>query len=459
MKAHIAVLRFLALLMLFSPLIPRVGAQVPPPLHPRGFPNMFPPPPPSILPDGVLRIVGYVFDGSNNPIANVRVNGFSAPSTFSLGYTDTNGLFYMTVQNGTWDVSVDCMGGTNSLQNLGYQCVNDETVVISNTSGTADFITPPQGTAELSGTVSNINGTLISHLTIIATCTTTSFTIYYAQTDWNGFYEFPLPAGDWSVTVDSNSAAAQGYISAGSNKATIGSYPNQFNVDNINFTLPYASPYLPSFAEISGTISNSDGAAVPNLIITATSTIGTNAYSTETDTNGFYEFQLPTGDWEVTVAPQQLGPLGYYITGYDAFSVGDPADEYSYTNANFILFPLPPPIPFFTNQTALGNYAYYLQPSSNNFFGYYSIAYYPYVYHFDLGWEYFVDAQNAANGAYLYDFTSQHWWYTEPGIFPYIYDFTFQAWLYCDPNISVPDTYYSYPRIFYDFGSSNVWYD
>jgi hypothetical protein len=116
----------------------------------------------------------------------------------------------------------------------------------------------------------------------------------------------------------------------------------------------------------------------------------------------------------------------------------------------------PPPAPFFTGQVPLGNDWYYLAASSNNVFGYYSIASFPFVYHNNLGFEYCVDANNAASGAYFYDFTSSVWFYTEPNLFPILYDFNRSAWLYYSPDTNNPGTYTSNPRWFYDY-SANQW--
>jgi hypothetical protein len=116
----------------------------------------------------------------------------------------------------------------------------------------------------------------------------------------------------------------------------------------------------------------------------------------------------------------------------------------------------PPPAPFFSGQVPLGNDWYYLAASSNNVFGYYSIAFFPFVYHNDLGFEYCVDANNAASGAYFYDFTSSVWFYTEPNLFPILYDFNRSAWLYYSPDTNSPGSYTSNPRWFYDY-SANQW--
>ena len=51
---------------------------------------------------------------------------------------------------------------------------------------------------------------------------------------------------------------------------------------------------------------------------------------------------------------------------------------------------------------------------SGNIFGYYNYQYFPILYHYDLGFEYFLDANDGENGAYLYDFASGHWFYTSP---------------------------------------------
>ncbi len=65
---------------------------------------------------------------------------------------------------------------------------------------------------------------------------------------------------------------------------------------------------------------------------------------------------------------------------------------------------------FFTGETALSNNVFYLTFPSGDFFGFYSYAFFPFLYHFDLGFEYFFDAANGAGGVYLYDFASSTFW-------------------------------------------------
>ena len=111
---------------------------------------------------------------------------------------------------------------------------------------------------------------------------------------------------------------------------------------------------------------------------------------------------------------------------------------------------------FFTGETALGNGVYYLTLPDGVPFGYYSYDSYPYLYHFDLGFEYWLPTGDGADGAYLYDFTSGTWWYTSPSEWPYLYDFTLGATLYYYPNSTDSTHYTTNPRYFYDFGNDAI---
>ncbi len=102
---------------------------------------------------------------------------------------------------------------------------------------------------------------------------------------------------------------------------------------------------------------------------------------------------------------------------------------------------------------------YYLQFPSGNPFGYYSyLTPDPdYIYHFDLGYEYWFDAADGSGGVYLYDFASSTFFYTSPGFpFPYLYDFTLNAVLYYYPDTTNPGHYTTNPRYFYNFGTGQI---
>ncbi len=104
---------------------------------------------------------------------------------------------------------------------------------------------------------------------------------------------------------------------------------------------------------------------------------------------------------------------------------------------------------FFQGEVALSNEIYYLQFSDGTVFGYYSDEFYPWLYHFGLGWEWVDDANDGAAGVYFYDLGLQSFLYTNPSDFPFFYNFNAGSWWY----------YYtgtSNPRYFYDFGNSHI---
>ena len=116
----------------------------------------------------------------------------------------------------------------------------------------------------------------------------------------------------------------------------------------------------------------------------------------------------------------------------------------------------PPPAAFFTGAVSLGNSVYYLQfPNSNGtVFGYYTFVSSSIFYHPDTGYEGFIPG--SASDVYLYDFSSGHWWYTNPNAFPYLYDYTLQTWIYYFPNTTAPGHYTTGPRYFSNLATGHV---
>ena len=116
---------------------------------------------------------------------------------------------------------------------------------------------------------------------------------------------------------------------------------------------------------------------------------------------------------------------------------------------------------FFAGEVLLSNNIYYLQFPNGTPFGYY--AYFVvmndpnWLYHFDMGFEYFSDANDNNGGIYLYDFTSNGYFYTSRNFpFPYLYDSSLNAVLYYFPDPQRPGRYTSNPRYFYNFATHQV---
>ena len=116
--------------------------------------------------------------------------------------------------------------------------------------------------------------------------------------------------------------------------------------------------------------------------------------------------------------------------------------------------------PFFNGEVALSNGVYYLQfPGNGSIFGYYSYLSDPrFIFHFDLGYEYWFDAGNSENGVFLYDFASQSFFYTSPSFrFPYLYDFSLGAVLYYFPDPNSPGRYNTNGvRYFYNYATGQI---
>jgi hypothetical protein len=114
--------------------------------------------------------------------------------------------------------------------------------------------------------------------------------------------------------------------------------------------------------------------------------------------------------------------------------------------------------PFFMGEVPLSNGVYYLQFPNGTPFGYYSYLTDPhFIYHFDMGFEYWFDANNADRGIFFYDFMSNHFFYTSPSFpFPYLYDFSLNTVLYYYPDPHNPGRYTTNPRYFYNFATGQI---
>lgn len=308
--------------------------------------------------------------------------------------------------------------------------------------------TPAPAQYQITGTVamsgSPIAGVGVSAYTINLV-NGTNYQTPVSNTDSNGFYVVNVSNGVWGVMVN-NSLNSLGYNFVNAEYYVVISGAN----GTANFSVP---PFGTS--ELSGCLTDTYTNPIPNVTVYATTTSqGLSNQVTSTDNNGFYQFDVQDGEWDVSVNCTTLTNLGFECVGDQNVGVGNGENS---ANNDFQAVHVPY-MPFFDNQASLGNTIYYLAATTNNPFGYYSLAYYPYVYHVDLGFEYFFDAQNSTDGAYLYDFTSGHFWYTSPTLFPYLYDFTLTNWLYYFPVLNGNGTqsgyYYTNPRIFHEFNGS-----
>lgn len=115
------------------------------------------------------------------------------------------------------------------------------------------------------------------------------------------------------------------------------------------------------------------------------------------------------------------------------------------------------PLPiFFKGEVPQSNGDYFLGLPRGPFGYYRFLTDLHYISHADLGSEFVTDANDGANGLYLYDFASRHTFYTRPDYFPYLYDFSLASWLYYYPDATSAQHYTSNPRYFFNFATQQV---
>jgi hypothetical protein len=137
--------------------------------------------------------------------------------TFGVGNanTDSNGNYSMTVASASWDVSVNCSGGNNSLSSLGYsQCPADQTVNTTTSNGVANF-TVPLTTTTLSGKVVQANGQPVTFMNVFAT-PTNGGPFFQATTDSSGNFTMGISGGSYTVQLNTDpvtGAPALGLVS------------------------------------------------------------------------------------------------------------------------------------------------------------------------------------------------------------------------------------------------------
>ena len=89
------------------------------------------------------HITGNVKDSNGTNIVGVGVSGnltINGTNYQAYADTDTNGNYSLNVASGTWSVSVNCNGGSDSLSRLGsYVCPNSTNVTILNNNSAASF--------------------------------------------------------------------------------------------------------------------------------------------------------------------------------------------------------------------------------------------------------------------------------------------------------------------------------
>jgi len=228
-------------------------------------------------------------------------------------------------------------------------------------------------------------------------------------------------------------------------------------VDNVELLVPCGTPSptptaTATFTPTPTVTPTTTPTPTAALTATPTATSTPTAKATATATATFTPTPTPTA----THTPTPTATAAHTPTATPtATRTPTPTPTATYT-------PTPTPTPthpaFFSGEVSLGNGVYYLQFPNGTPFGYYSYLTDPrFIYHFDMGYEYWFDANDGHSGIFFYDFMSNHFFYTSPSFpFPYLYDFSLNTVLYYFPDPNRPGHYTTNPRYFYDFATGQI---
>jgi hypothetical protein len=171
------------------------------------------------LPKGNALFYGRITDNSNNPFANVEVDGSLDINTYGAkGYSDLNGYYAVAVLGDLtnyWNCNVN-NGKNTPIANYIINTFNSITNA-PNQTNLQNFIALP-ATATISGRVQSNSGTNIVGVSLVANAVIggNNYSTLDASTDGSGNYSLAVANGRWDVEFlsgghDSGNLSVQGY--------------------------------------------------------------------------------------------------------------------------------------------------------------------------------------------------------------------------------------------------------
>ncbi|HWF19367.1 MAG TPA: carboxypeptidase regulatory-like domain-containing protein [Verrucomicrobiae bacterium] len=397
-------------------------------------------------------IYGRFVDNLGNPVPNVDLYADDGQSQYeSEAITDGNGYYFAGANSSAsanWNVGLNTPLDP-ALQYYDFTDSYNGANLISGEALSEDFgaVAAPY---KITGSVLNASNAPIVGVQVYASATIngTNYQAVNGTTDASGQYVLYVAGNStWYVNVDcqnnNNNLNNQGYNCVDTEIVSI--------VNN-NGIANFVAPAF-GVQELDGSLTDNNGNPISGITVYAVSEDSYPSQSTTTDANGFYEFVVGNGTWDVSVDCTNLAALNYDCPGEQD---GNLVAAANVSGVDFFAQSSIPP--FFTGEVSLGNGGWYWlgpQGSDTYGFGYFNTANFPYILHLDMGWEYFLDAGDAGSGGYFYDFTDGVWFYTTPGLFPYIYDFNLNVWLFYSPQTNATDRYTSGPRWFLNTSTQN----
>lgn len=270
-------------------------------------------------------IYGRVADETSQPVAGAYITGLDlALYTYAtLGTTDADGNYTLGVTEGDWFVEPRA----DRLGTLGYL---GRTAVVTATAATATAqdINVRRVTAVVSGRLLDDSGAPVPALTLVATETTFNLRKQVVSGP-DGTFDLGLFGGTWAVTCDDFEAEMRGLLAPRLTLAV------QDNVNQNGFQLLF----LRSTVIISGVVTNTTGAPITSIYVSASLNAGATNYQTSgfTIDDGSYTLRVAPGNWQFSLSP--LTDQGYQNPApKDVVVTGDTVVNWSVTTA-----PPPPP--------------------------------------------------------------------------------------------------------------------
>jgi hypothetical protein len=159
-----------------------------------------------VLPDNSGQIFGYVTNTDGNPLIGVNVYANDGVGDIFTNATDGSGHYSFNVTNANWDVSVDC----GSLNSLGYQCVSDQIVNVSNNSVEQDF-TVQATSPVLTAPVWQTNRFSLRLTGAASQNYTVQMSTNLSSTNWISLFVTNNPATNSFILTDPNATNKQGF--------------------------------------------------------------------------------------------------------------------------------------------------------------------------------------------------------------------------------------------------------
>jgi hypothetical protein len=265
------------------------------------------------------HIAGWLKDTSGNPIAGVGVwaNATINGVDYSQGgvNTDGSGNYSLNVANGTWSVWVNSGGGGNSLPG-NYLSPANQSVVISNNNGTANFTTL-LATNHIAGHMQQANSNPIGNVGVWASATINSVNYnQYVDADGSGNYSLNVANGSWTIGVQCNggSDSLDNLLGSGAYQCP---NPQSTNIVNNNAVINFT-------VQPSASLQITTGSLPPGAVGAS--------YNQSLSASGGqppYNWWLPGGT--MSLPPGVSGNMGFSSDGINGTISGTPGTEGAYS--------------------------------------------------------------------------------------------------------------------------------